>query len=134
MMKLKSHDMYDNKMDGRSLVKKHPSNISSSRREDIMVETYIPLTLPYPPAAAGRRGVQNGGTGFSSLTMAMVHRKKYTTNLDGYYNYFEIVSGLPKRNFILLSKNLHLDLSKYTNEEFQCTESFEDMIKTLAKY
>lgn len=66
-------------------------------------------------------------------TLAMVHRKKYTTDLDGYYKYFETTSGLPKDNLILLSQNKRLDLSFMTND-LSPTCDFEKLLTKLISY
>jgi hypothetical protein len=68
-------------------------------------------------------------------TFALVHRKKYTTELTGYYDYFEHNSGLPKENFILLSENLHLNLSKPNpnGEGLMPTSNFENLLTKLLK-
>ena len=66
-------------------------------------------------------------------TLALVHRKKYKTDLEGYYNYFATTSGLPKENLILLSKNKRLDLSYMTNDLLP-TNDFEKLLTKLAKY
>lgn len=63
-------------------------------------------------------------------TLAHVHRKKYNTTLDGYYEYFAETLGLPRQNLILLSSSLDLDLSKKISK-LTPTNNFERMIKLL---
>ncbi len=66
-------------------------------------------------------------------TLALVHRKKYNTELEGYYQYFSTTSGLPKENLILLSQNKSLDLSKNVLEPSPTTD-FEGLLTRLARY
>jgi len=66
-------------------------------------------------------------------TLALVHRKKYETELQGYYKYFSKTSKLPKDNLILLSKNMRLDLSSATNHLLP-TNDFEKLLEKLIKY
>jgi hypothetical protein len=65
-------------------------------------------------------------------TLALVHRKKYETSIDEYYEYFTKTSGLPKNNYILLSENRRLDLAYKPNlDQLQPTNNFEWMLKDL---
>lgn len=66
-------------------------------------------------------------------TLALVHRKKYTTDFNVYYNYFATTSGLPKENLILLSENKRLDLS-YRTTELLPTNDFEKLLTKLNEY
>ncbi|OQP58703.1 hypothetical protein A3860_39470 [Niastella vici] len=65
-------------------------------------------------------------------TLALVHRKKYLTELPEYYTYFASTSGLPADNLILLSNNKRLDLSYKTND-LDPTDNFEKLMSKLAK-
>lgn len=66
-------------------------------------------------------------------TLALVHRKKYKSNLSDYYNYFSITSELPKENFIILSENLRLDLAhKPDIQALNSTNNFERMLQSLS--
>ena len=78
-------------------------------------------------------GITNNDVFLFLPTLALVHRKKYTTDLDGYYNYFATTSGLPKENLILLSKNKRLDLSYQTND-LSPTNDFEKLLTRLTEY
>ena len=64
-------------------------------------------------------------------TLALVHRKKYLTELPEYYTYFASTSGLPADNLILLSKNKRLDLSYKTND-LDPTDNFEKLMSKLS--
>lgn len=64
-------------------------------------------------------------------TLALVHRKKYKTELEGYYNYFATTSGLPKENLILLSSNKRLDLS-HVHGNLDPTNNFERMLNKIS--
>jgi hypothetical protein len=64
-------------------------------------------------------------------TLALVHRKKYRTELDGYYEYFASTSQLPQENLILLSANKRLDLSNATSK-LEPTDNFEKMMIKLS--
>jgi hypothetical protein len=66
-------------------------------------------------------------------TLALVHRKKYITDLNGYYDYFEKTSGLPGENLILLSSNKRLDLS-YKTDDLSPTDNFEKLLSKLLNY
>lgn len=65
-------------------------------------------------------------------TLALVHRKKYKTELAGYYEYFASTSQLPEENLILLSTNKRLDLSNATSK-LEPTDNFEKMLMKLSK-
>ena len=61
-----------------------------------------------------------------------VHRKKSHRKLKDYETDFENNSGLPKKNLILLSTNLLLDLSRPKKEkEYEPTTRFEKLVDTL---
>ncbi len=65
-------------------------------------------------------------------TLALVHRKKYKTELQGYYEYFSQTSELSPQNFILLSENKRLDLAyKPDLNDLQPTTNFERMLNEL---
>lgn len=64
-------------------------------------------------------------------TLALVHRKKYLTELPEYYTYFASTSGLPAENLILLSNNMRLDLS-YKTTDLDPTDNFEKLMSILA--
>jgi len=66
-------------------------------------------------------------------TFALVHRKKYKTTLEEYYDYFSKTSKLPKENLILLSSNKRLDLSR-KSMDLSPTEDFENLLEKLLKY
>ena len=78
-------------------------------------------------------GISNNDVFLFLPTLALVHRKKYTTELNGYYDYFATTSGLPKDNLILLSSNKRLDLSYMTNDLFP-TNDFEKLLTKLLNY
>lgn len=66
-------------------------------------------------------------------TLAAAHNKKYTSKLNDYYKFFRKVSGLPKKNLILLSSDLTLGLNN-TVVDFQNLsprEDFEKMLKSI---
>ncbi|HUC83484.1 MAG TPA: hypothetical protein VMR70_21405 [Flavisolibacter sp.] len=64
-------------------------------------------------------------------TLALVHRKKYSTDLEGYYSYFGSTSGLPNENLVLLSRDKRLDLScSVTN--LHATTDFEKLLAKLS--
>lgn len=66
-------------------------------------------------------------------TLALVHRKKYETKLNGYYTYFSTTSNLPKKSLVLLSRNMRLDLSNVRNELLPSND-FENLLNKLKKY
>ena len=67
-------------------------------------------------------------------TLTMVHRKTSNRKLSDYENDFVKNSGLKKENFILLSKNLTLDLSpECKRKDYQPTNSFEEFINKTSK-
>jgi len=67
-------------------------------------------------------------------TLSMVHRKTSKRKLSDYEKDFEENSKLKKENFILLSKNLILDLSpECKRKDYQPTDRFEKFIKKLKK-
>lgn len=66
-------------------------------------------------------------------TFALVHRRKYTTELTGYYDYFELTSGLPRENFVLLSENLNLNLSDPSSNGLMPSLNFENLLTKLLK-
>lgn len=78
-------------------------------------------------------GITNNDVFLFLPTLALVHRKKYTTDLDGYYKYFATTSGLPKDNLVLLSQNKRLDLSYMTND-LSPTDDFEKLLTKLTNY
>ena len=78
-------------------------------------------------------GITNKDVFLFLPTLALVHRNKYTTDFEGYYEYFATTSGLPKDNLILLSCNKRLDLSNVTGE-LSPTNDFEKLLTKLAKY
>lgn len=78
-------------------------------------------------------GIENCDVFLLLPTMALVHRKKYKTELSGYYQYFAETSGLPQKNLILLSSNLELDLS-YNIVDLNPTNDFEYLLTGLLKY
>jgi hypothetical protein len=78
-------------------------------------------------------GITNNDVFLFLPTLALVHRKKYTTDLNGYYVYFATTSGLPKDNLILLSQNKRLDLSYLTND-LSPTNDFEKLLTKLSNY
>lgn len=78
-------------------------------------------------------GITNNDVFLFLPTLALVHRKKYNTDLNGYYEYFATTSGLPKENLILLSKNKRLDLSYRTNELLP-TNDLEKLLTKLSEY
>lgn len=64
-------------------------------------------------------------------TFALVHRKKYKTDLEQYYDFFEKQSGLPKNNLILLSSNLDLDLSNPKDKILSPTDDFDNFLNYI---
>jgi hypothetical protein len=77
--------------------------------------------------------LERGDIYFLLPTLTLVHRKKYSATFDDYQNYFERTSGLPKQNYILLSKSLRLNLSgKFDQDNLQPTNDFERMLNELA--
>ncbi len=78
-------------------------------------------------------GITNKDVFLFLPTLALVHREKDTTDLDGYYNYFATTSGLPRDNLVLLSKNKRLDLS-YMSNELSPTNDFEKLLTKLKNY
>jgi len=67
-------------------------------------------------------------------TLSMVHRKTSSRKLSDYEKDFAKNSGLKKENFLLLSKNLTLDLSPdCKRKDYQPTDKFERFIKRLRK-
>ena len=65
-------------------------------------------------------------------TLSMVHRKTSKRKLSDYEKDFEENARLKKENFILLSKNLTLDLSPdCKRKDYQPTDRFERFIKKL---
>lgn len=67
-------------------------------------------------------------------TLTLVHRKKYSATFEDYQNYFEVTSGLPKQNYILLSRSLRLNLSgNFDFDTLQPTNDFERMLSELSK-
>lgn len=78
-------------------------------------------------------GITNNEVFLFLPTLALVHKKKYTTDFDGYYKYFATTSGLPKENLILLSKNKSLDLS-YKTTDLSPTTDFENLLTKLSQY
>jgi hypothetical protein len=79
----------------------------------------------------GTFNISNNDVFFFLPTLALVHRKKYVTELPGYYEYFATTSGLPKENLILLSGNRRLDLS-FNPVDLEPTDNFEKMMNKLA--
>lgn len=77
-------------------------------------------------------GLTNNDVYLFLPTLALVHRKKYKTDLAGYYKHFVFTSNLPVENFILLSKNKELDLSKGIGE-LEPTDNFERLITKLSE-
>ncbi|MFA6151012.1 MAG: hypothetical protein WC716_06820 [Chitinophagaceae bacterium] len=77
-------------------------------------------------------GIETDCIFFLLPTLKLVHRKKYSTSLAQYYEYFASTSGLPRENFILLSNNVNLDLSG-RDRDFNPTENFENLISQLDK-
>ncbi|MVN23549.1 hypothetical protein [Mucilaginibacter arboris] len=65
-------------------------------------------------------------------TLALVHRKKYLTELPQYYSYFASTSGLPAENLILLSNNMRHDLS-YKTSDLHPTDNFEKLLTKLGE-
>jgi len=63
-------------------------------------------------------------------TLALVHRKKSATTIDGYLAHFAQISGLPSENLVLLSSNLDLDLS-YRTGDLEPTGAFERLLRLL---
>lgn len=78
-------------------------------------------------------GITNKDVFLFLPTLALVHRKKYTTDLKGYFEYFATTSGLPKDNLILLSENKRLDLS-YKTKDLSPTDNFEKLLTKLTNY
>jgi hypothetical protein len=78
-------------------------------------------------------GITNNDVFLFLPTLALVHRKKYTTDLNGYYDYFATTSGLPKDNLVLLSHNKRLDLS-YMTDDLSPTYDFEKLLTKLSEY
>ena len=76
-------------------------------------------------------GLTNNDVYLFLPTLALVHRNIYRTDLEGYYEHFVFTSQLPKENFILLSANKKLDLSKGKGE-LEPTDNFEKLIMKLA--
>lgn len=66
-------------------------------------------------------------------TLALVHRKKYKSELSDYYHYFSQTSDLPEENLILLSANRRLDLSRPGEVLLEPTSNFERMLNYLSK-
>ena len=67
-------------------------------------------------------------------TLALVHRKKYNTSLEGYRSYFSKTSGFPEENLILLSEDKSLDLSlAIEGKELSPTRDFEKLLDKLLK-
>jgi hypothetical protein len=56
-------------------------------------------------------------------TLALVHRKKYLTDLPEYYNYFASTSGLPAENLIHLSRSI---------SQLEPTDNFERLLERLS--
>lgn len=77
-------------------------------------------------------GLTNKDVYYFLPTLALVHRKKYKSTLDDYFNYFSTTSQLPKENFILLSTNKRLDLGHKPNlTALEPTDHLERMIREL---
>ena len=76
-------------------------------------------------------GLTNNDVFLFLPTLALVHRKKYLTELPEYYTYFASTSGLPPDNLILLSNNKRLDLS-YKTSDLEPTDNFEKLMTQLA--
>ena len=67
-------------------------------------------------------------------SLERVHRKTLTEKLEDYEKWFAKSSELPKENFILLSKNLNLDLSSNPKrKEYKPTKRFERLISLLSR-
>jgi len=69
-------------------------------------------------------------------TLAMVHRKYYGAVYESYINNFNLRSGIPKENFVLISKSLDLDLANDGHDidipvDLQSTDCFENMLGKL---
>jgi len=66
-------------------------------------------------------------------TLDGVHRLKYESKLNDYFNYFGETSQIPKENFILLSTNMVLNLGcKPDLNNLQPTDYFEGMIHKIS--
>jgi len=65
-------------------------------------------------------------------TLDGVHRLKYKSKLNDYFNYFGKTSQIPKENFILLSTNMSLNLGcKPDLGNLQPTNHFESMVTRI---
>ena len=67
-------------------------------------------------------------------SFALVHRKRSESRSVDYEKWFSLNSGLQRKNLILLSNNLTLDLSSNQKQsEYQPTDRFEKFILRLGK-
>ncbi len=67
-------------------------------------------------------------------SFTQVHRKRSSLEIKDYDNEFFKNSGLPKKNLILLSDNLSLDLSSnHYRKDYNPTNRFEDFISLLTQ-
>ena len=64
-------------------------------------------------------------------TLALVHKESSGKKLSDYERYFSKNTGLRKDNFILLSGNLSLDLTKENLNDLQPTRKFEKFINKI---
>jgi len=67
-------------------------------------------------------------------TFNMIHRKKYKATIESYKIVFHKRTGLPKKNLVVLSKNLILNLSKAKKtDNLDLTNDFEFMFESIIK-
>ena len=64
----------------------------------------------------------------------MIHRKKYKATIESYKIVFYKRTGLPKKNLVVLSNNLILNLSKAKKtDNLDLTNDFEFMFESIIK-
>lgn len=101
------------KFDPKDLIKKQKSQLSKYIKTFKINKEQIFMLLP---------------------TLSGVHRKTSNRKFSDYEKDFVRNSGLKKENFILLSKNLILDLDpECKRKDYQPTDRFEKFIKKLKK-
>lgn len=67
-------------------------------------------------------------------TFNMIHRQKYTATLSDYKIVFHKRTGLPKKNLVVLSNNLLLNLGQIKESDaFDLTNEFEFMFDTIKR-
>lgn len=77
-------------------------------------------------------GIKPQNVFFLIPTLALVHRKRYKTELEGYYDNFAKNTKLPNENLILLSSHLTLNLSGADiPQSLQPTKDFEKMVDKI---